>query len=337
MVFLGFLFVPLLLLIAGYFLSKQISGKALALSLAIVACVAGISTAICYYDNVSDIEVWNGSVSGKRQDRVSCGHSYSCNCRSCSCDSKGNCSTCCDTCYEHTWDYNWNVYTTNQETITIDRVDRQGVSTPPRWTVVQVGEPTTVSHRYDNYIKGSPGTLFKKTGQLEKFAASIPKYPQPYDYYKMDRLLVEPGLIHDQYSWNQQLADINAKLGHKKQVNAMVLITKKPREFYYALEQAWIGGKKNDAILVVGVDSNMHPSWVEVMAWVLDEGFKVRLKDAVLALSEVNREGTLALFEKSIAVDYKRKPMHDFEYLKASIVPSSLQWFLSILIGSISS
>lgn len=336
MIFFGFFLIPLIIALVGYWISKEISGKELAIIIAALAACAGISVAICYYGNTTDVEAWNGVVTAKQRNTVSCSHSYQCNCYE-SCTGSGkdrSCSQVCSTCYEHNHDYDWDVYTSNGETITIEREDRQGVNQPIRWTRVTIGEPTSVSHKFENFIKGAPGTLFRKTGQMDRFKGSIPSYPKVYDYYHLDRLIDPSGSVRDSRAWNEQLSQINAKLGHSKQVNAMVLVTTQPREYYFALEQAWIGGKKNDAVLVVGVDSEMKPIWTEVMAWVSDESFRINLKEEILNLPRLEREATLSVLEKHISLNFKRKPMHDFEYLKASIVPTTTQWIVSLLIGS---
>lgn len=333
MIFLALLAIPLLIVLISFFISKEISIKELAIQLVVQVVVALVSMFVCYYANTTDTETWNGVVTSKRNEKVSCSHSYACNPHPCNCDKNGSCSTCYDTCYEHSYDIDWNVFTSNSETITIARVDRQGLTQPDRWLTAKIGDPTAVSHSYENYIKGSPGTLFRKTGQSEKFVGLFPEYPQLYDYYKMDRLIVNPGMVAEQHLWNRDLSEINSRLGKLKQVNAMVLITKYTRDFFFALEEQWIGGKKNDAILVVGVDNDMHPVWTEVMAWVNNEAFKIVLKDEVMKLPKIERASLLPLYEQNIVSRYDRKPMHDFEYLKSSIVPTTLQWIISIIIG----
>jgi hypothetical protein len=201
------------------------------------------------------------------------------------------------------------------------------------WSQVKIGEPTSIKHNYENYIKGSPDSLFRKSGQKEFYEKFLLDYPNVYDYYHMDRLLVESGPVSDRATWNNTLANINARVGASKQVNAMVVITTKPREYYYALEEHWIGGKKNDSVLVIGVNDSLQPVWVEVMAWVLDNKFKIILKDEIMKLPSIEATTVLPVYEKNIVSFYQRKPMHDFEYLKASIVPSTTQWIVSILIG----
>lgn len=337
MIFLTLLIIPIIVIALFRFFSNSISWKETAIHFVAALIVTGVSAAACYYSNTSDTEVWNGVVREKKSEKVSCSHSYQCNCHpSCSGTGKSRtCTTVCSTCYEHSYDIDWNVYTSNGEVVSIDRVNRQGTDEPQRWSLVKIGEPTARTHSYENYIKGSPDSLFRKSGQMEVYKESILTYPHVHDYYRMNRLLIESGPVADVASWNNGLSDINARLGSAKQVNAMVVITTKPRDYYFALEQAWIGGKKNDAVLVIGVDSGLHPVWVEVMAWVLDNKFKVLLKEEVLSLQSIEAGTTLPVFEKNITALYKRKPMHDFEYLKASIVPTTFQWTVSIIIGLI--
>lgn len=286
----------------------------------ILAClvVAGSSAGIVSCANTHDVEVWNGVVTGKEQVWVSCSHSYQCNCRQVCTGSGKNqsCSTVCDTCYEHTNDWDWDVYTSNQETITIDRVDRRGSHEPPRFTAVRMGEPTSQTHSYTNYVKASPDSLFRHQGLKEKYASEIPQYPgDVYDYYRLDRLVTVGFSLTDARAWNADLARINADLGRPKQVNIIVvLVRNKPHDWYSALEETWIGVKKNDAVLVVSVDNDMKPQWAEVMAWTTNEAFKVKLRDDIMDEQVINRNTTMTALANNVRSYYVRKPMKDFEY-----------------------
>lgn len=307
--------------------------------LVILAClvVAGSSAGIVSCANTHDVEVWNGVVTGKERNTVSCSHSYQCHCHQvCSGSGKNrSCSEHCDTCYEHSHDYDWDVYTSINETITIDRVDRQGVDRPPRWSAVVMGEPVSTTHSYKNYIKASPGTLFRHQGLRDKYAANIPKYPQDiYDYYRLDRLVAVGVPIDNPRSWNAELSRINADLGKPKQVNMIVVLVKnQPDEYYYALEEAWIGGKKNDAILVVSVDDQMKPQWASVMAWTSNELFKVKLRDDIMDEQVINRDTLMTALATNVSKYYVRKPMKEFEYLSAQIAPSSTEWAVTLIIA----
>lgn len=251
MTFLIILIVPLLVAILAWILLDGISWKEFVVHVASQLIVAGVSMAIIYNMDTRDTEIWNGWVVSREQKQVSCSHSYECNCRSEeSCSGSGKDRSCtsrrvCDTCYEHSYDYDWMVYTSNREDIEIDRVDRQGVNTPPRWAAVRLLEPTAVDHTYTSYIKAAPDTLFRHTEVAQKYRATIPKYPlRIYDYYHLNRLVQVGVSVKDRDVWNRGLEVLNSELGSKKQVNIIVVLTNQPQEWYYALETAWIGGEE---------------------------------------------------------------------------------------------
>lgn len=338
MVFFLLFIIPLLVALGSFVFLKGITWKELLLQVFAQVVIAGISMAIIYTSNTLDHEVWNGYVVNKQQVRVSCSHSYECNCRMVeNCSGTGSDRSCsysreCDTCYEHSHDYDWEVYTSNNETIDIARIDRQGVDEPPRWSQVKMLEPTAVSHSYTNYIKAAPDSLFRHQGIKEKYQGKVPSYPDDiYDYYHINRLVTQ-GVSVNPTPWNVGLEKINSDLGSKKQVNIIVVLTNQPPEWFYALEETWVGGKKNDAILVVGLEGS-KPKWARVMAWTTEKIFEVKLRDAVMDLPEVTPEATLKVLRDNVVQFYKRKPMKDFEYLKSSIQPSGWELGISLFIG----
>lgn len=329
--------VSILIALVAFLVTKEVTLPELLCIAGVQLVIAGASVAICYWSNTSDTETWNGTVADKQHVTVSCSHSYQCHPHPCSCDSKGqNCSTCYDTCYEHSHDYDWDVHTSNGETISIDRVDRQGVDEPPRWSAVRIGEPTSVMHTYESYIKAAPGSLFRHQGLEAKYANLIPGYPsQIYDYYKLNRLvLVNGASVSDDTAWNDGLMKLNASLGAYRQANIIVVVAQNlPHDYYDALEEAWIGGKKNDIVLVVDVDSTGAPVWTSVMAWTVNPLFKVKLRDAIMALPRIDHKPVIAALDVNIEQYHHRKPMADFEYLKSMITPSTTQWIITLILS----
>lgn len=330
--------VPLLLAVGLFLLTEGITAKELSAVAGVALVIVATSAGIVSCANTHDVEVWNGTVTGKERVTVSCSHSYSCNCRE-TCSGSGrnrSCSTTCDTCYEHMWDYDWDVYTSNSETVTIGRIDRQGVSEPPRWTAVRVGEPTSLKHSYTNYVKASPDSLFRHQGLKEKYRGTLPDYPQRvYDYYRLDRFVALGSTnVGEPVAWNSDLSRLNAELGREKQVNIIVVtVVDKPHEWYYALEEDWVGGKKNDVVLVASLDSDGKPQWVEVMAWTTNEMFRIALRDRVLDMPKLDRTQTIAALQSTVGELYRRKPMKDFEYLNSQIVPTPTEWTVTLIIA----
>lgn len=304
----------------------------------LLACAA--LAALSYHTNTGDTETVSGWVTGKTTEHVHCRHSYDCNCyTTCHTSSKGN-TTChehCSTCYEHRFDVHWDVQST-LENYSIDTVDRQGLQEPPRWTATKVGEPVADKHSYTNYIKGNPDTLFRRDGDYVRFKDTLPAYPQRlYDYWHIDRVVTVGGAVADAAALNAELAVANANLGARKQVNIILVLVKgQPKEWFYALQQAWLGGKKNDFIVVMGLgDDGQSILWVDTMAWAKDDIVKVTVRDDLLAMNPWT--GTtgdpIAIIAKDVDQYYVRKPMAEFKYLEDAVKPSMTAWVVTLILS----
>jgi hypothetical protein len=334
MIFLSLFAVPLLIALASYVIfGSKISPKELALWLAIQAVFTLAAVGILRYRDAADIEVWNGRIAAKSRDVVSCAHAYPCNCHPVSCGK--NCTSVhCDICHLHAYDVDWDVRTSNGEGVEIDRVsgDLQGTTEPPRWTSVKIGEPTSLTHSYQNYVKAAPDSIFR--GQGEDPKEQTPGYPSGvYDYYRLDHL-VQFGLsVPDAKEWNEGLAQIDADLGKAKQVNVvLVLAAGKPHSWFRVLERRWIGGKKNDAVVVVGTEGTTI-QWAEVMAWTDHAYYKVKLRDELLAIGKLDRQKMLDAIAQTTAKEYVRKPMEDFAYLRASVTPTRGEFITAFVLS----
>ena len=335
MVFLIFLIIPLIIALGSWILFKEISWKEVLVQLGVQIIFIGLLTAGIYTRNTADVEILNGRVTDKEKIKTFCSHSYSCNCHQV-CTGSGKSRSChsqCSTCHEHFYDIDWIVKTSLDIVIEIDRVDRQGLQTPARWEAVKLGEPVASQHMYTNYIKGNPQSLFQKQGLVSVYKNKLPSYPNDiYDYYRLNRLIQIGTNIPDVNSWNEQLSELNAELGSAKQVNIIIiLIQGLPQEYFQALEQHWLGGKKNDAILLIGLDNNQI-LWSEVMSWG-NEDFKVSLRNAILSIQTLDRDKVIANTREIIKTKYIRREMKDFEYLKASIQPTKGQYIFGLIFG----
>lgn len=293
-----------------------------------------------FYFQTNDIEIWNGHVIEKKKEKVSCEHSYPCNCRE-ECTGSGeneSCSTVCDTCYEHFYDIDWNVYDSVSEIYTINRVDRQGLDEPGRWSSTNIGEPTSSKHNYTNYVLASPQTLFRYSGVADKYQAILPKYPANiYDYYKLNRFLSIGVSVDDVNKWNDDLSKLNDELGSKKQANIIVIATKNmSSDFGYALRQHWVGGKKNDVIVLMNLDEANKVTWADVLTWEDNELFRTTLIDH-LTLSNFDREKMIDQIRQDIVNLHKRKSMEDYAYLRYLIKPTMTELIIGLIFGIMSS
>lgn len=284
--------------------------------ISIVIIITGV--VLAYYSNVVDTEIRNGQVISKQREEVFCSHSYQCNCRQ-TCTGSGSnqsCHTVCDTCYEHLNDYDWVVNTSIPHKFNIDRIDRQGKREPPRFTQVKIGDSVSDTFTHVNYIKGAEHSLFHKdvsNNLIEK----VPPYPKTvYDYQYVDRV-IGIGVPIDK-TWNKKLQNMLGKHGPTKQVNVIIVLHNLGDDFVNAIESKWLGGKKNDVIVVVGVSDSMIYN-VGVVSWTDNNIFKVELRDAIQNTEKFDFDNILNIIEVQILKNFQRKHMADFEYLKNDI------------------
>lgn len=331
--------IPAIIAVAGYFLGKgKITWKEFGVQFGVVVIIMAAGYFLGRCGATRDVEVWNGRVAEKHKGTESCCHSYPCNCREeCSGSGKNkSCSTVCDTCYLHSEDEYWSASSTNRENIYYNGCNSPGSSTPVRWARIVVGEPTAVEHSFTNYIKAAPDSLFTKHGLIERYKKYIPRYPRVYDHYRINRALFvninEPKLGQI----NKRLSKINADLGKRKQVNIILVVVKSAdRGMIHGLEEAWLGGKKNDLVLVIGAPKYPSISWVGVMSWTKQEMLKLTLRDKIESMGVFDSKKILSLVEKEVESKFVRRQMSDFKYLSASIEPPFWLLITLFIIGII--
>lgn len=339
------LVIPLLIALGAFLWSALKQDRRYLISLKEFLVIVGVVVALMFigyflsrYTATYDDELWNGRIVNKQQERVSCEHSYPCNPHPCNCDDKGNCSTCWDTCYEHSNDWDWALYTSNSERIEINRVDRQGVNEPPRYAEAKKGDPTAVVHGYTNYIKANPWSIMRRSGAMEEFKNLMPSYPlNIYDYHYIDRFLSLGVPVPPNISplWNRDLMEINADLGKKKQVNIIfVVVPTADSSYLHALEEGWLGGKKNDLVIIFGILRYPEINWVRVMSWTRAEEVKIGLRDSLQEIGSLEKRGEIIAKTKEL-VDklFVRRPMADFEYLMAGVRPPTWALVTLFVIG----
>lgn len=302
--------------------------------------------------NTSDTQILNGKVLEKTVDKVSCRHSYQCYCvEFCTGGKDNSCHQVCQTCYDHSFDIDYNVKT-NIADFRIKTIDRQGLKVPPRFAEVQKEDSVVITSTYTNYIKASNSSLFGSKitlSQAEK--KEMPKYPlEIYDYYKINRVVdltqSLPQSIMEEA--NTKLSDVLKEVGYNHQANAVIAITDKSEEYALKILDYWHGGKKNDVVVIIGIDKqaklnefNYPINYVRIHSWSLHNVFDVKLRDSILVIKELRLPLIITAIEKEIAADYQRRSFKEFEYLKWQILPSDqavfifacVSLFLSTLLG----
>jgi hypothetical protein len=198
--------------------------------------------------------------------------------------------------------------------------------------------PSAKKHHYVNYIKASHSVL-KVYGRMRGYEKDLVTYPAVYEGFYgpfyMNRVIDKDSLIPQELNtwFNTELCYHNSYLGPKKEANIIVYFTSRDRDFTYALHEAWCGGKKNDIVVLVGMDKYPKISWVEILSWTPHEGFKIKLRDQLQKIGTVrDREMFINTIVSQINAPgesgFDRLHMSDMQYLMADI---SLPWWAYIV------
>ena len=290
------------------------------------------------YGQTTDHEVWNGQVVSKKRVHDTYEDPYDCFCTT---DSKGN--TSCQTCYETRYTVTWKAKTTvgNVRFKHLDRSSRSVYNTPDPTSYKRctVGEPASLEHRYTNYVQAVPQSLFNDNSKTaEQYAGKIPSYPRVHSFYKFNRVIdVGAKLSNEKMkALDEGLDEMLRTLGPSKQANIIMIVTGITDSTYrYAIENAWLGGKKNDIIIFVGVEGDKI-IWTDVMTWALNSGnelFHVTMRDGLNELGTLDPTKVLPFIRTTVASKYDRPQMKDYEYLADEIDPPTWVIILAIIIA----
>ena len=208
---------------------------------------------------------------------------------------------------------------------------------PSRSEIIPAARP----HFFVNYLKASD-SVKKIHGSQALYKNLIRPYPEvyygTYGEIELDRVVNAGVALPEKWKSdvNKTLSRALTSLGARKEVNVLVyVVNTKDQGFSYALEEAWIKGKKNDVIVVIGAPEFPKISFVYVMAWTKIEEFKINLRNKVLDIGDISdgkalTDTILAEISKSPKQGgFERMPMSDLEYLIADI---RLPWWCQLLI-----
>ncbi len=193
--------------------------------------------------------------------------------------------------------------------------------------------PVSISHSYTNYVTAAKNNVIHtkdlqenidiliKSGKLKPYPS---EYEGIYGEKKLDRIIDTVGINTGNLINELDLASI--EIGAKKQANPIIYITDLDRSFKNSLEFYWNKAKKNDIILVLGIDKFGKIEWSDVITWTNNTDFIV---DCGINFQNLEVSTILPVFTKLIHDEYIRKPMKEFEYLKENI---TLEWYWQFII-----
>lgn len=294
------------------------------------------------FSAASDVELWNGQVVSVTDRRESCPfgwRDYKDNfCREYrtrsvpdgtkTCDKDGkNCRANYKTQYNYDYPWERSYYVTldlKDRVLEIAREDAQGRKEPARWLSANVGDPASITNKYDNWVRAASESIFHEDGAVsEHYADLIPEYPiNIVDYHRVNRVI---GVgVNVEQAWNEELSLLLRELGPAVQMNAIIMLADANlvgSDFIYAVRRAWMGFKKNDAVVFIGINPNGTVAWSDTLSWSKEERFNVEMRNAVLEQRDqpLNMMAVLDNLHTIGMEHYQRRPMKEFEFLKAQI------------------
>lgn len=289
--------------------------------LAVVTLSCCLVATVYFVDNWSkgaDKMILNGQVTSKEKNRVSCSHSYSCNCRTVT--SGKTTSVHCDTCYEHLFDYDWDVHSTVGG-VTIDRVDRQGVKEPKRWTEVKIGEAFSIESTYYNFVKAAPLSIFNR--EAIESTVAVPGYIAVRDYYRINRIIKFGVPEFNTAELNNKLNDELRVLGPAKKANIVVIFHNKDSKFAEIVKAKSLGGKINDITVLIGLNKDYTFKDVNVYSWSKNDMVNVVMRDLLLDVGKYDALAISNAISKPIKSYYVHRSIKEFEYLEEEVQVSS--------------
>lgn len=318
--------------------------------LQIVICVslvcgvwfAGIKSA------TQDTEIWNGYITDKKRDHGHYERAYECFCTDV-CSGSGSSRSCyrsCQTCYEDRYTVTWYAKSTigNIRFKHLDRGSKRVYNEPDpvAYKNCIVGEPASLERTYTNYVQAVSDSLFNTEATVNQYANKVPAYPKVFAFYKINRVLnVGSKIQHKTINTTNGLLNEALKdLGRQKQVNIVVILTGiKDPSYKYAVERKWLGGEKNDVIVLVGLDGNKIV-WSDTITWALNKNnelFQIKMRDGVEELKTFEPKQFTDFVAGTIKEYYDRPTMEQFEYLKGEIKPPKGIIIAAVLIAILGS
>lgn len=297
------------------------------------------------YNAADDVEIWNGEITGKSREHGHYLQPYSCNCRTVSCGK--DCSTTqCDTCYEDRYTVDWDFQSTIGK-FDVKHLDRSSRSVynepdPPLYKQTQKGDSCSREVDYVNWVKAVPESLYNTATASSAYADKIPTYPRVYNLIHINRVLTVdvnlPNNIHK--TLNSGLNERLENLGPALEMNIVLIVTSIQDPMYkYAVENAWVGAKKNDAVVFIGVDDALNITWTDAMTFAQNRGnelFHVRMRDALKEIGSLQKADRVVDVIANVSLaDFTRVSMKEFEHLKHEIDPPTWIVVLALVLGSL--
>jgi hypothetical protein len=184
--------------------------------------------------------------------------------------------------------------------------DRYHVNWPKTEPTV---EPVNVAYNYENRVQASRSVFnYVRLSDQEVTDNGIFEYPEV-------KLFNYPSVLGDcgptTKEGNERLRFHNSMLGKEKQLRMWILCTRSADPGWGQLQEShWVGGNKNEAVLVIG------DGWDHVFTWADDKTPLIETRDFVKAkLPDLDMVQVSDVMARNLEEGFVRKRFAEFSYL----------------------
>jgi hypothetical protein len=235
----------------------------------------------------SDVEILSGSVAKKQRVYDPETEYYDCGK-----DSHGNTKTCS----REIPRWRWDVISDYDDSYSEHTY--QSIRAPEIYSATQIGDPFASTKRFMNYQNVSEQSVVVDRFSAEEYKGWLPSYPHIYAGFKVQRGFSNTPYM-DQRVLSKALSVAQKRWGPMHGVNVSVIVLDHRtvwHQFINALAAKWKGGKKNDAVLVLGLDESGRA----IHGWAFS-------RSADEKLDEMGRPFTTAFYVNAHEALYQQK------------------------------
>ncbi len=286
--------------------------------------------AFAWHRSTQAIEHFGGRVVDKRSGTQAC-----CHCES-DCQRRNRNGVCvrsrqrCSHAHDYWWSLSISTSTSGEANVQLGEECLDAPYHSAGWSRVGVGDPVVVPHEYTDYLAGDRNSLVRRQGttaQVEPYLDRIPPFPRIHDELFVQEVVADGVVIP--HGWQREIAEINADLGPRKQVDLTVLLTSADDPNYaLAVESVWGLQPKNALHLILGAPDGRTIAWARVVTLSNVELLEVSLREG-LEGRQLDDPTLLSFVRQELDAKFERTPMAEFAYLAGAAAPSGA-WLIGL-------
>ena len=190
---------------------------------------------------------------------------------------------------------------------------------------VDTVEPVNTEHTYENRVQASRSVFnYERISDDTAQAEGLFAYPK-LQVFNYPSVLGNCG--PDTKQADRLLSVQNALLGAKKELRMWLLCAPTTDPTFGQRQEAyWVGGNKNEVVVVVGLNEQKEVSWVHPFSWTKEREPLVEIRDSIPRGEPLNPVRLASFMASQLEAKFTRRQFAEFDYL--SVEPPTWAYIL---------